>query len=298
MKKIKYLILAAIVSVVVFQAISFSSGGFGDSTGGVPKKNVVQSYSTCSNSGCHVGYPLNESSLGYSDIITNIPETGWIPGQTYQVKASIQYPGKLVFGFQMMAWGDVDSASVGKLTAVNKVDSAKITNSILRKSDRTIVDTNQYATHKSTSLTSHGSNRNEWTFNWTAPNVRNQKVIFYGSFLAANGNGATSGDRLFRISKNADSSSIPILGLEPKEMDSKNLSVYPTIVKDQINIDFNKDFKNMNYEIFNIQGKKVLNNKLENLSNHKIYLQDLPKGNYVLWLNNSNFKKSYQFIKE
>ena len=66
---------------------------------------------------------------------------------------------------------------------------------------RTVLGTNLYATHRTNSVVGHaGTSTNEWSFTWTAPATRDQEVIFYAAFVAANGNGSTSGDFVYTYS--------------------------------------------------------------------------------------------------
>ncbi|WP_445749282.1 T9SS type A sorting domain-containing protein [Polaribacter sp.] len=73
-----------------------------------------------------------------------------------------------------------------------------------------------------------------------------------------------------------------------------NFLIYPNPVKDVLNIDslIESDFE---YEIFNSQGKKVLNSKS---FFRKIDLSNLKQGIYFLKIDNNQNKNIYKFIKE
>jgi hypothetical protein len=53
---------------------------------------------TCKLSGCHNSYPLG-SKIGW--ITSNIPGSGYVPGQTYTVTATAASSGCTRFGFEI-----------------------------------------------------------------------------------------------------------------------------------------------------------------------------------------------------
>ncbi len=73
---------------------------------------------------------------------------------------------------------------------------------------------------------------------------------------------------------------------------SSNLKVYPNPVENILNVETDKT--GMDYQLLNINGKKVSNGKLENTT-QEINFFDLPAGTYFLKINN---EKTHQIIKQ
>jgi hypothetical protein len=299
--KIFITIPAIIVGIVlVHQAITFPTRGFGDSTGAPNKNEIYTAYTSCRSSSCHVGRALN-SSLGSVDIISDIPESGWLPNETYVLKCKISYPNRDVYGFQLMAWGDKDSASVGNFIKTSS-DSAIVTKSILRNVSGKIIDTNEYATHNSKNiLAANNTFSKEWTIRWKAPANRNQEVKFYATFLAANGNGGSSGDNVFMIHKNADASSIP-LTTDEYQHTWPVCKIYPSIAEENLTVELSMPNRaSGEISIYNLKGEQVSKNEFPfnpNNSIKSIYIGDLPNGMYHIQVSNGDLQKTMKFIKK
>ncbi|TAH27684.1 MAG: T9SS C-terminal target domain-containing protein [Cytophagales bacterium] len=288
------------LAFVIFEANTFPSMGFGDSTGAPNKNMVFAAYTTCRSPSCHGGKPLN-SSLGSADIITNIPTTGWEPGVTYQIKGKVNFPDRDVFGFQIMAWGSEDSASVGKLVK-EEGDNAVIRSSVLKTVKGVIVDTNEYATHQSATIYGDkGTSSHEWTIHWTAPSNKSQEVVFYGTFLAANGNGGVTGDYVYRIEKSANSSSLP-LSTNSVEKRNNSFHVFPHATEDFINITAKSSLPgSSSAKIYSQNGNLIadhnLNNTPENTSS-SIDVKNLNNGIYFLKIEHQKAIETFKFIKK
>jgi len=106
---------------------------------------------------CHGGTPT--SVTGW--ITSNIPASGYTPGQSYQITATNQITGSGKFGFEVSPQ-NVAGDLLGTLTA---------------GANNQLVGNNKYVTHVSanTSVSS-------WTFTWTAPPAGTGQVTFYGAF--------------------------------------------------------------------------------------------------------------------
>jgi hypothetical protein len=297
--KIKNVIFAAIGIVAVifsYDAYTFMRGGFGDSTGAPLKKEAVVSWTSCATTGCHTGREVN-SGNGWVDIISDIPTTGWEPGKSYKITAKAYHPDRYMFGFKLLAWGSKDSLSVGTLTADPAKDSATISPAVVRNVLKTVLGTNLYATHRTNSVVGHaGTSTNEWSFTWTAPATRDQEVIFYAAFVAANGNGSTSGDFVYTYSKNADVSSIAnTTSIFDFDSQTKYFSIYPTQVTDLLIIKGSDTYKSkLKYMVLSNNGAIVKSGDIESSI---LNLPDIAQGSYNLVLYNNQVKENHKFIK-
>ena len=128
---------------------------------------------TCQTAGCHTS---GASVQNGGQITSNIPATGYIPGNTYTLTASITGNSN-EFGFQVSPQDNVGAQQRG--TLVSTSPQTRLTGGT------------RYITHSLTGTSGTGSK--SWSFDWVAP-TGNGDVVFYGAFLISNNNGATSGD--------------------------------------------------------------------------------------------------------
>ncbi len=75
----------------------------------------------------------------------------------------------------------------------------------------------------------------------------------------------------------------------------ENLILYPNPTNDFLNLSLNEGFENAIYSIYDMNGRRVLNNKLESNS---IDVSKLSTGNYVLRVINQGSTKYQKFIKK
>ena len=279
--------------------IKFMSGGYGDSTGAPLKTVVVASYQGCNSTNCHTGKPLNDFTQAYVDVISDIPLTGWVPNATYNLTVTAIAPNKLAFGFQLTAWGKTDSVTRGTLTAINSDVSVK--KSILRNAFMVKLDSNYYATHTTSSVT-HGTSNNQWTLQWTAPPVKNQEIRFYLASVCGNASGSSLGDYVYRINKNADSSSVAYPNVNAvginEYVNTEKVLIYPTITSGNINVTVPNSIEQATIYITDITGKMILKQAVN--SNDKssiINLTDFETGNYVITIQSANYNFSKKIVK-
>ena len=135
-------------------------------------------YKTCATSGCHSGTAVI-ADTSIAKIVSNIPSTGYVSGTTYTFTASVNKPGNVRFGFQA---SPQDSVGNYKGTMV-------VTNTA-----KTKITGTKYITH-----TTSGNSSSSWSWNWTAPALGSGQVKMSGALMAANNNGTTSGDSVYKV---------------------------------------------------------------------------------------------------
>jgi hypothetical protein len=137
------------------------------------------SYKTCATSGCHSGTAVI-ADTSIAKITSNIPSTGYVPGVTYTFTATVNKPSNVRFGFQASpqdSLGNYKGTMIVTNTAKTKITGTK------------------YITH-----TQSGNSQSSWSWNWTAPTLGSGQVKMSGALMAANNNGSTSGDSVYKVS--------------------------------------------------------------------------------------------------
>ena len=167
------LITAAIIIVAFFGMglIPNSSGSPGGRTGSPGDSKI-----TCSS--CHGGSAITK--VGW--IVTDIPETGYIPGQQYTIVLSGENQGSARFGFELTAELSNNAKTGGFATG----DNLQVK----------LLGGGNAVTHTSQGITASGGAKS-WTFKWTAPETGSGAISFYASLNGANGDGSTGGDQIF-----------------------------------------------------------------------------------------------------
>ena len=242
---------------------------FGNS--GAPADNN----NTCARSGCHSGSASPRAGM----ITSNIPSSGYIPGETYEITVSIEQAGIAKWGFQISPQ-NLSGAVQGTLILTDPTRT------------RFIGSGNKYIT-QTTAGNSGAVNSTSWSFNWTAPAVGSGLVSFYGAVMAANGNGSTSGDQVFTdVLQIEEDLTISIDDLN----NSISHIVYPNPLEG--NVLTLKGFEiNSNVLIRDLQGRVFSNIQIESSEDFNVVLNDLPKGVYFVQATNSEQSKAVRFIK-
>lgn len=170
----KYLLIPIIFLAVFFseinRVVSYSSGAPAGFTGSPFDGQTCATY-------CHYGTPeIPQPGI----ISSNIPPSGYIPGNTYTITASIVKPGHTKFGFQISPMDNEGNV----LGSMNEVSS-----------ETQIIGMGTYITHSGSGNTGSGSRT--WSFDWDAPTTGTGDVTFYGAFNASNNNSSNDGDSIF-----------------------------------------------------------------------------------------------------
>ena len=194
MKK-TYTFLSVPVIALALMLMSYGTGSPGGKSG-----SPGDAGATCTQ--CHSG--TANTATGW--ITTNIPVSGYVAGNTYTITLTGTHTGVVKFGFEVTA---EDAAGIKTGTfALADPTQTKFTNN------------NKAVTHTSSGTAPSGSSKT-WTVNWTAPAAGTGQVGFYAAFNAANGNGGTSGDVIYKTSTfvSEDVANPMITGITPDNAD-------------------------------------------------------------------------------
>lgn len=161
-----------LIAIIYGKLASYSGGFFSTGYTGSPGDNGMSCVS------CHAGSPVTSTQ---GAITTNIPQAGYVPGQSYTVTVTAQHPTFNVFGFM--------------LTAETSTGAKAGTWSILNATETQLTAGGNYVSHTSSGIFG-SSNSKSWTVQWTAPTPGVGPVTFYVAINRANGNSTTSGDHI------------------------------------------------------------------------------------------------------
>lgn len=168
-----YKLLSIIIGLPVILLLYANSSGSPGGRSGSPGDNNQ----TCT--ACHSGTAINQSGW----ISSTIPASGYTPGETYEITVNGVHSGVALFGFELTAENSTGQ-KVGSF-ALSDPGRTKLTNQ------------NKAVTHTGGGTNPSGNNIS-WSVNWTAPATDVGQVGFYAALNAANGNGGTSGDVIYK----------------------------------------------------------------------------------------------------
>ena len=113
--------------------------------------------------------------------------SGYQPGATYQLRATLNAPGHLVGGMQIIAL-ETDSSS-GLWTPPSGMRTVNA---------RTVAGTNRTYMEHSSPKQANNQGVTSWNFSWQAPSTSGISPIFYAASVAANDDFSPNGDRVFQ----------------------------------------------------------------------------------------------------
>jgi hypothetical protein len=257
MNRILLILSVFIATCIMFyptNSKSNASGSPGGKTG-----SIGDNQESCSN--CHYAGVGNGAS-----ITSNIPTSGYIPGETYTITATVEEAGRSKFGFEVTSEDNTGNKK-GSFLATNSTETNTIINSTA-------------ITHKAGGT--NGTNIKSWEFDWVAPGFASStgSVIFYGSFLGANGDGQNTGDTYHSDQLEVfESTNTPNNIKENEELNSI------LITNNKIHV--NKNINSLN--VYDISGKLILSKN--HLKTHNlINLTNFSEGIYIVRCSDKNGK--------
>ncbi len=256
-----FTVLSFILTVVIFQflgtheAISYTAGSPAGRTGSPGDNNR-----TCAQSSCHTGTP----SGGSVTINTDVPSSGYIPGQQYNVDVTVMQTGISKFGFTITSENSGHDR-VGSFIGTTNVQT---------------ISGNSYATHRSGSTS--GSDSKTWSFSWTAPTSGTGDVTFYAAGNAANNNNNRSGDAIYTSSISVTED----LASGISSFEELGIMIYPNPVENDLWIEGLVSNSPVSLTIFDLNGRKIWSDELVQSSadRQKLELSTLESGIYILTL--------------
>lgn len=252
-----------IVGLSMHSATSYPEGA-PSSVAGAPGDNGK----TCAKNGCHPG---NATAI-FDAITSDVPVTGYEPGTTYTITASITDPSLVKFGFEISP----QSASGTLLGTMSILDA--VTTKFTSSSNKYITHTsngNYFPNHTAT-----------WSFNWTAPVAGTGDVTFYGAFDFANNNGGTSGDIIYTstlVIPEAFGTGIHAIA------GTQTFNVFPNPAADNATISYTlSQAQPIFISLFDLSGKGVMEMTREEQAagthQFQLPLSAIPSGMYVIKL--------------
>ena len=234
---------------------------------------------TCATSGCHSGTASDRDGL----ISSTVPSTGYIPGETYTMTVSITEAGISRWGFQATAQN-----SNGQLQGTYTITNTGQT----RLSPGT--GGNKYVTH-TTAGNSGSTGSKTWSFDWTAPAAGTGTVNFYTAVMAANNNGGTAGDLVYKdqlaLEEDLTASASSISS-------ALSFNVYPNPSSGQeIVVTASKSSQPSRLVIYNALGGIVKTETFDS-AQYKVDVSKIPAGLYFIWLDQAGEKSMKRFIKQ
>ena len=209
---------------------------------------------TCTQ--CHGGTATMQAGW----ISSNIPASGYVPGQNYTITATATHTGASLFGFELTA----ESASAGKVGGLIATNT----------SENQLLGNGNAITHTSAGTTASGNSRS-WTFDWMAPAAGSGDVTFYAAFNAANGNGTTSGDVIYTSTLAVQES----VGTGMDYFKPLSRNIYPNPATDVLHLEGYPG--NTVIRLYGQDGRMVKESLLQE-GNFSLSINDLKPGLYFL----------------
>jgi len=156
MKKSFFALTAIIVIAILFYPQS-TIGRLNGSPGG-------KTGSPMDNSDCTSCHSVVSTTTSTTNITSNIPSTGYVPGNTYTIIASLN---SFDAGFEITCEENTGNTKTGTFFNTNT-------------SETQLVNNGNSITH-----TAAGNSSSLWSFDWQAPFIGTGDVTFYGAFITA-----------------------------------------------------------------------------------------------------------------
>lgn len=212
---------------------------------------------------CHGGVATPKEGW----ITSDIPAGGYIPGQTYTIKATNTVMGATRFGFEVSPQknnGDLMGTIV-------------VTDTLRTK----LVGESKYITYRSDGV--DGVDSNSWTFDWVAPQAGSGEVVFYGAFNANPGHKGADGTTLSTLKVKEAGSTTGLALLSDRV---SNLAVFPNPSNDVVKVNFDlKRSSHVTINVSDLNGKRlisVLKGKYNGNVTKEVNISELPQGVYLM----------------
>ncbi len=269
MKKLLNVLVASVFVLVLLQSFEFDGGSKRRKDGTEPgyTGSPGDSFKNCT--ACHGGTTQNVDGW----IVSNIPSTGWVPGERYTITATNTKMGATRFGFEVSP-----QAYNGTLLGEMIITDTGATQ---------LVGDKKYITYKAAGV--DGVDSRSWSFDWIAPDSTISEVGFYGAFNSNPGH--KDNDKTFlsvlNVYRAGHKSSIHSV------MKIAACSVYPNPSNSRIEVKFEQKIESeTSIVLLDLNGriiKTLLNANLpKGEFSSQFDVSDIASGSYILSITNSN----------
>lgn len=262
MKKIVYSIFVLTLVFMLFQA---STSKVMRKEGAEPGYTGSPGDSMKNCTACHGG----DATFYEGWIESNIPSTGYVPGQIYTITTTNTELEGTRFGFQISPQNDKGDL-LGEIIVTDSIQTQ-------------LVGGKKYLTYTENGVDGKDGSKT-WTFNWKAPEAGTGKVTFYGAYNS-NFQGHKGSDHTFLSTLILNEHGTVKVSEMPKVLTV--FSVYPNPSSQVVNINLTlKKTSNVVLDITDSYGKTIANIVNEKLS-----------GNVSKQYNTSQLASGIYFIK-
>jgi hypothetical protein len=270
----KRIITLAFLSAMVWVVLQSSINKTMRSEGAAPGHtgSPGDGFKNCTN--CHGGTATTVAGW----ITSDIPESGYVPGETYTITTTNAEPEGDRFGFQVSPQ-NIAGDLLGTLVITDSVQTQ-------------LVGDDKYITYTEHGIDGVGSKT--WTFDWIAPDSGVKEVTFYGAYNS-NFQGHKGDNHVFLSTLTVKEHGTTNVFNVVKEV--TEFLIYPNPAKEMVNISFNLEIAaHLILDIYDIQGKLVaqlINEKQTGEVSTKFNTSTLSNGNYFvrLQVNDKNIVK-------
>ncbi len=235
-------------------------------------------YQTCVY--CHQG-PV---PTALPDLITsNIPTSGYIPGDTFSITATIRKPGHTRFGFELSPTDQTGS-----------IHGTLVDTSLRTK----LTPGGRYIEHTDSNSTM-SADSNSWSFLWVAPASGSGVMSFYGAFNVTNNSGTFSGDTIYTSSLDVQEN---LTLIDDNLPSTKEIFTYPNPAADHIYLRTEVSIPGKtDIRLFDCAGNNIQINYSENIEkSFSLFSINLPQqivsGIYYMRINNCGVTKTKKIV--
>lgn len=261
MKKSVYLVFGMMAGILVLGSFV---DGLGKRDGTEPGHTGSPGDSLKNCTVCHGGVAVEIDGWVTSDV----PRSGYIPGQRYTITATNTNHGATRFGFQA---SPQDSAG-------NLLGTMIITDTNTTK----LVGNDKYVTYRANGV--EGVDSRSWSWDWIAPARGTGDVTFYAAFNSNAGHKGGDNTYLSRLVLKEDL----LAGLDRHAAAALQVSVYPNPAADLVHIRFGPAAAGeVSAGLYDLNGRKIrtlFSGKANGPVNESLSVSDLPAGNYLVLL--------------
>jgi len=276
-KRIIALFFIASIGIIVFSNIAYTNNNGRQGNTASPGENACNQ--------CHNSNVLNSGGGSVSISSPNMPNWMYFPGTTYTIEVKVKKSGlgKFGFGFEALL---PSGANGGLIQTANSVNS-KTLSAIVLGNSRTNAVHKQPNHFSADSLT--------FTFDWIAPVAGTGNITFYAAGNATNSANNASGDFVYTTNQLVTEASTVAIRNDYNE---NKVSIYPNPTTEFITLKLPQIIDNepTTMQIFDLDGRLVHNQIVNNSNNNSIGINFLKEGIYLVHLQNADWTYQQKII--